>query len=993
MVNTIGSKKRLYILFFVLFLIGKGYSQSDVLPVQTKIDSIITLKEAKEISYQAQATVEGLQTLLNYISFNDNAPSELVDVIANSYKPSRNRIFYDNKIIVEDDINPKSELGSLKDAMIENYLNDFDLQYEKAADASVSFSNITVSNIKKKDYIFVKVKFDAAFGNKYKPDGSSYTPRQREALVRVDKVGNNQWEALIMSISFYNPANSIDGIENNMQINTDTAVDALIVSQSEFEKEKQDFIKQRQEEEKKKKAVFDEYLEMGISYLNNKQYKEALEVYEKAKEIFSMVPVLDKRIIDVKKLISENTFENYKNKGDKAKGERRFNDAVLLYKQAIVLKPEAADILQFDISLLTQKLALFAFPTNKLQSGDYDGAIDECERVLREHKKVKNEYPELYLIMGDAYKVKGEKTKDKGSFKDALENYSTALQYFPNYKDARLARAKLNIDKMNDLVSAITDYDVLATNEFDDSADKPMFFVAKAKLKDRLSNTQGAISDYEKAISLAPNNPNIYFDFAEYYYRLNNYPFAKKNLDAAIKLNPNFNQALYYRGLANVGLNNSHDAGIDFLKAESMTLNKDQIERIESISNDFLTQANTLFGNHDFDNAELFYDKSLEIRKCNANALHGKAEIRLVKGNEFMPRISEKINSFYKESIDFNNQAITCDSKFSDAYFKKGIAHSKLLEYDIAATSFSNAIQNQADNIQAYFHRGEVYMIQKKYKDASDNYQQLITLLQKNIEEVKKQNDKDLLKNNIEDLTNSYNYCGQAQYFLGDYPNATLNLDISIDRNKTNHDAIYYRGLVDFAQNNYSESVKRFQKANKINSQLKYSYACAKAQFKNKNYSETISDLIIVISSDSTNTFVDKHFLRGLSYYKNKQYTEALNDFDNYNKIEISKTDFEFHAYYGFCQLHLNQDTPAEDHFNFALNLSSTNGWTFFGLACLNAKMGLYDIALDLVEKSFATQSFSKEDIKSEESTFFVEFNKVKENKKKYNLIKTKYLN
>ncbi|RZK14574.1 MAG: hypothetical protein EOO56_24650, partial [Hymenobacter sp.] len=41
----------------------------------------VSLKDAKEMTYQAQSTVEGLQSLLNYVSFNDNVPSELAEVI------------------------------------------------------------------------------------------------------------------------------------------------------------------------------------------------------------------------------------------------------------------------------------------------------------------------------------------------------------------------------------------------------------------------------------------------------------------------------------------------------------------------------------------------------------------------------------------------------------------------------------------------------------------------------------------------------------------------------------------------------------------------------------------------------------------------------------------------------------------------------------------------------------------------------------------------
>ncbi|MCF6130908.1 tetratricopeptide repeat protein [Flavobacterium wongokense] len=982
----------------LLLSIDKGYAQSTTVDssatatASMDMDNIVTLKDGKEISYQAQATIESLQNLLNYVTFSDNAPSELAEVLANSYKPSRNRVFYDSKIIIEDDLNPASGLGNTKDSFAENYLNDLDLQYEKTTDATITFSNITVSNVKKKDYIFVKVRFDSNFGSKYKPNDTPYATRQREALIRMDKTGATKWEALIMAISFYNPQNPIEGTDNNMQIATDATLTASVVSQEDFEKEKLDFIRLRQEEEKRRIAIFNEYMNLGSAYSNNKQYKEALGLYEKAKELQPLVPSLDKRIIDTKKLMEENTFENFKIKGDKAKSERRFNDAILFYNQAILLKPDQANAMQADLSLLTQKLAIIALPNNKLQSGDFEGAIEECDRVLKEHKKEKNEFPELFFIKGNAYIKLGEKTNDKDNFEKALENYNVALTYFPNYKDARLARVDYFVNRNNNIVSAITDYDVLATNELDDSPDKPMFFVKKAKLKDRISNSSGALGDYDKAIALSPNNASIYFDKAEYQYRLQLYPSAQGNFDMAIKLKPDYALAYYYRGLNNFNLKNIPAAGKDFATAESISLSKDQIAAIESISNDFFLKAEEFLHSHDFIKADNLYNEALEIRKCNAKALHGKAEILLIRGTELRNKNSESGTDDFKQSIALNKRAIECDPKFSDAFFKEGLAHNKLLEHDLAVISFSNAIKSDNDNTEAYFERGNTYQIQKDYANANQNYNQLLQLLQSRLELDAYKNDKLLMRKLNADLSRSFEMKGQSQYFLKEYPSAILTLDKAVDLNKNNHNAIYYRGLAYYESNEITKAIKNFQEAYGFSPQLKYYYNSAKANFKNANYKLSIADFSTVIRADSTDVFSDKYYLRGLSLYKNKQYKEAVNDFEKYSKTESSKTNSSFYVFYGLCQLFIGQDSPAEDNFNRALTLDAKNGWALFGLGCSNAKAGQYDMAIDLIEKAFATKSFKKNDIEEEEDSFLAQLNKVNANKIKYNELKEKYL-
>ncbi len=137
-INKSVAGRIVFLTFVFLTLFYKGYSQSDTAAVErtevqtpTEQQSKVSLKDAKEISYQAQATVESLQNLLNYITFSDNVPSELAEVIANSYKTSRNRIFFNKDIIIEDDINPQAMFGKTKDVPAEKYLNDLDLPYEK----------------------------------------------------------------------------------------------------------------------------------------------------------------------------------------------------------------------------------------------------------------------------------------------------------------------------------------------------------------------------------------------------------------------------------------------------------------------------------------------------------------------------------------------------------------------------------------------------------------------------------------------------------------------------------------------------------------------------------------------------------------------------------------------------------------------------------------------------------------------------------------------
>ncbi len=984
-VNVVFDGKRILAMIILCFIGNFSWAQDK-----------ITLKDAKEISYQANERIDELQQLLNYISFNDNVPSELADAISNSFKPSKNRIFSNKDIIIESDLDPKSKLNDSKDVPVEKYMNDLDLKYVKTADPSITLSKYYVSNVKKKDYLYIKVRFDSDFGSKYATDSSSYTTRQREAILRVDSLGNNKWQVLIDGISFYNPADSIEtNTKNDVQIITDTSATASVVSQEEFSREVNIFVKAQQEKEKEKQAIFNGYITVGNNYVSNKQYKEAIEIYMKAKDLKPLVPSLDKQIIDAQKLMADYTYENYKNKGDKAKSERNFEDAIQLYNQAIALNPAAGATLQTEIQALSEIISTIALPKNKLQSGDFQGAIDECEKILHEHKKDKFNYPEIFYIEAQGYQLKAEQNRDdKHDLDKALEDYSFAIQYFTNYKDARIARAGFFVKYRKDFVGAITDYDVLTTNEMDTSPDKPLYFVAKAKLKDMEANFAGAQIDYDVAIKLSPTTASIYYNKGELLYRLKNNNDAVKYFATAVKLDPKYTLAYYYQGLNYLSLNNPYLSGISFASAEKLGLDSLKIGVVDSISNNFFLKGKMLSDKHDFSNADSAYDDALKIRNCNANALHGKAEIRLITGDEQrLAKNNAAAAVSYGESIKLNRQAITCSPAFSDVHFKEGLAHLRIGEFDLAINSFTNAIKSESNNVQAYIERGNTFQIQEKYAKAVDDYNQAIVILQANLEAAKKGSDKLRVNNIVGDLSKSNQLNGQAQYYLADYINAILSLNKSIDWVETNNEAFYYRGLVYFAKNELSKSTKDLGEAIKIKPQYKYYYQNGRVNFKNRSYPAAINNFSEAINTDSLNELKDKFYLRGLSYFKSKQYNEAIRDFDTYNKETGVKTDTAFYADYGLAQLFVNQDTSAVKSFQYVLTISPNNARALFGMGCSYAKKGQFDMVFDLMQKAFTTRVLSKDEIKPEEEAFLADFNKVKANRSKYNELKKTYLN
>jgi tetratricopeptide (TPR) repeat protein len=572
-----------------------------------------------------------------------------------------------------------------------------------------------------------------------------------------------------------------------------------------------------------------------------------------------------------------------------------------------------------------------------------------------------------------------------------LKNYNLAIQYFPNYLDARMERANFLVKHKRDYDGAISDYDVLTINALDDAPEKPGYFVTKAQWKDKNGNTAGAFEDYEKAIALNATLAPTYFYKGELQYRLKKYPEAQKSFDIAIKLNPKYNNAFYYRGLNYVAAGDNYKAGVDFAELDKLKPEAAQTGVIDSISNSFFQSGEAYLTSHDFVNADSAYNDALKIRKCNASALHGKADIRYRTGNEAKPK-SDVAVAAYKESIDLNKQAIACYNDFSDAHFIQGRAYNLIADNKQALKSYTEAIRSDVNNVQAYIHRGNTYQAFENYTKAAEDYSKAIVLLKANLEVAKKGSDKQLPKTVLKALSKAQELYGEALYYNLSYPASMVTLNLATDNDEFNAEAFYYKGLVNVAQGELSKSFNNYRDAIKITGAHKYYYAYGEALFGNKDYEEATRNFSNAIALDSSASVSNRFYLRGRSLYKTRLYEKAVADFLQYEKDGVQAADTAFYGEYGFAQLYTNKDADAVKCFEQALKTRSVDARALFGLGCAYAKAGQFDKALENMEKAFATRRLNKDEIKADEKTFLSKLTDVKANKAKYNQMKKTYM-
>jgi tetratricopeptide (TPR) repeat protein len=204
---------RLIILFVGLICIVRICSAQDS----------ITINDVKVIKAKSEITIERyFNSLLNTISYAGAESTDIKELISRSIEDSDRKIFLSGQIAIADDISDPdySNSSNSPDLPVTRYLNAFNTFYGKSDANSVNFSDVRSSRVKKgKKNIYVNVYFTSFFKNKClaKPV-VPYKPTKRVAEIFVKRGPGNKWLLYISRIGFFNPADTVNDLLDNIAI-------------------------------------------------------------------------------------------------------------------------------------------------------------------------------------------------------------------------------------------------------------------------------------------------------------------------------------------------------------------------------------------------------------------------------------------------------------------------------------------------------------------------------------------------------------------------------------------------------------------------------------------------------------------------------------------------------------------------------------------------------------------------------------------------------
>ena len=298
------------------------------------------------------------------------------------------------------------------------------------------------------------------------------------------------------------------------------------------------------------------------------------------------------------------------------------------------------------------------------------------------------------------YYKAGESFVEAGNQKDAIEQFTKAIELNPDYSQAYIARARSYKD-INELQKAADDYKRALVFDSEESA---LYFDA-AEVNYLLKNTQEALNLVNKSIAISPKYEEAYRLLSQIQLASEDFSDALLSADKALKLkdNPENN---YNHGLVSEKMKNYNQAEIDYEKAISR--NKKFIEAYLSLAN-----LRVLLNKLD-----------MAMENCNAAF---KIDPNSREAYLTRSRIYAK-QTEYPKAIDDISKLLYNNPNDKELYLLRGTYYQEFTQNQNAINDFSKAILIDNKYSEAIFKRAYSYEQVGDFKSAIKDYEKLASL-------------------------------------------------------------------------------------------------------------------------------------------------------------------------------------------------------------------------------------------------------------------------
>jgi len=204
--------------------------------------------------------------------------------------------------------------------------------------------------------------------------------------------------------------------------------------------------------------------------------------------------------------------------GNAAYKERKFDEAITHYDKAVDFDPT-------DVSLLNNRAAA------KLEKGDYDACITDCESAVEIGRSLRVDY----TIIAKAMTRKGNALVKQGKLEEALDTYQRSLTEH---------RTADTLNRMNETEKALKE--ARAKAYLDPVKGEEARERGNALFKDQ--KYPEAVKEYTEAIARNPKDHKAYSNRSASYTKLTAFNDASKDAEKCIELDPTFAKGYVRKG-------------------------------------------------------------------------------------------------------------------------------------------------------------------------------------------------------------------------------------------------------------------------------------------------------------------------------------------------------------------------------------------------------------------------------------------------------------
>ncbi len=426
---------------------------------------------------------------------------------------------------------------------------------------------------------------------------------------------------------------------------------------------------------------------------------------------------------------------------------------------------------------------------DKMTNEQYNKVISLCNMVLKINNK-----------LSEAYSLRGNANYYLNNCKDAVEDFSKAINWEPNIAKYYCDRSEVYF-QINNLEDAIIDINKAIEIE----PKTPIFYHEKSIYEYYLGRYKEAIVTLSNGINLEPTE-NQYIKRACCFTKLEQYDLAFADLNSALEINPESNEAYYRKGIIKSGLGNYNDAISDFEKAfELNPLDDEALIEIGKCKAEmgkldcsikYINKAIKINPSEDnYKTRILAREKVLKIRQNIIN---------LYKNKPIKENSTRNIEIFNKKQASDDIKDLTkilkINPKNVDLLVERADRYFYLKEYSLAKDDYSAVIKSEGEKSSYYYELAKTKYFLKEYSDALSDCDKFLKF-----------------NKQADNLVNIFSTKGVCNFQLAQYEACVKNLSkaIILDENETFR--YYYRAIANYKLRHYISAYKDILKAIKLN--------------------------------------------------------------------------------------------------------------------------------------------------------------------------------